>query len=362
MKQALGIYVMIAGILMGIYLLFGVYLPSQMDVAAPVENIARVEVQPDVQISITPAVNVPTDVAPQSVAAPLEAVMSFENPKLPFQNIAYASSKYEHPKKNSARDDVASPFKISAGLKAEVNFWINIYSKYTNDQAVMHDPNNLGKIYSVISLPHCDEPPRTECLKSREDAITAERERLLAKLDPDGRKNLFIRAQAGQRDKFIEGIDRSEKYLPRIEEIFSEYGVPVEITRLPFVESMFNNKAYSKSGAAGIWQLMRGTAKVLGLNADERYDLEKSTRAAAKHLKRDYNRLGRWDLAINAYNAGPSRIANAVNVLGTSNISKIIRDYSHPAYGFAARNFYPCFLAALTVYEGRDRYFKEELK
>lgn len=268
-------------------------------------------------------------------------------------------AKYERPKKKAGLP--TSIFSIPLGLKTEVEFWKNIYTKYDIDQAVLHDPCDLGKIYGVIKLSHCDDPPRKECLKIREDEIQAAKDLLMEKLPEDTN----VRAQTGQKDRFVAGIESSKKYLPNIEKIFSDYGVPKEITRLAFVESMFDMKAYSHSGAAGIWQLMPSTARILGLKVgkklDERYDSIKSTDAAARHLMRDYKRLGTWQLALNAYNAGPGRLADAVNQLGTRDIVKIIKNYSHPAYGFAARNFYPCFLAILECYENRDNYFKEDL-
>ncbi len=256
-------------------------------------------------------------------------------------------------------------FHVPDGLRTQVDFWTKIYTEYTTGQAVLHDPNDLAKVYSVIDLPTCDEPPKKECLLERENAMKKAKEPILAKLDPDGSKNIRVRAQVGQRDKFIEALFLSEDIIGEIEKIFKEKGLPVELSRLPFVESMFNVSAHSHAGAAGIWQFMPSTARVCGLKVgkgvDERLDITKSTHAAARHLKRDYNHLGDWALAVNAYNAGPGRLANAIKVLGTKDISKIIRHYEHPAYGFASKNFYPCFLAALRAYENRDLYFADIL-
>ena len=388
MKQTAGIYLMFAGILMGVYLLFGVYLPSQVPMAAPRPIGAQMSIQQpltdngsapsapvllpenaatQVLVQLEPHGIVPNAPAagPSAQVDPSAVLTGPAAPATPQVNndILLASVKYRNPEREMHQKAAAGQFGVPEGLKTEVEFWKKIYSTYTSDQAVLHDPENLGKVYKVISLPHCGDPPTKECMKSREDAIKSAKSELMEKLDPSGTKDIVMRAQVGQRDKFLSGIVSSERYLAEIESVFKEYGIPLEITRLPFVESMFNNKAYSRSGAAGIWQLMRGTAKVLGLKVgkgiDERYDPAKATNAAAKHLKRDFNRLGKWELAINAYNVGPSRIADAVRQLGTQNIVRIINNYQHSAYGFAARNFYPCFLAALSVYENRQMYFKE---
>lgn len=293
---------MFAGILIGFYLLLGVYLPS--------------------------------------AAEPIKL------------------AKYERPQKSKGPQSL---FEIPLGLKTEVDFWKMIYSEYTSDQALMHDPNNLERTYGVIALPHCDEPPLAECLKSREDVMKAEKERICAGKNRGCIEN--VRAQVGQRDKFSTAIGRADAIIETIEKIFASSGIPKEISRLPFVESMFNAEAKSHAGAGGIWQLMPRTAKILGIKVsrqlDERSDITKATEAAARHLMRDFKRLGKWDLAINAYNAGPGRIADAINKLGTDDIAKIIKDYYHPAYGFASRNFYPEFLAALQIYENRHIYFSE---
>src|SRR5690606_17165036 len=118
-----------------------------------------------------------------------------------------------------------------------------------------------------------------------------------------------LRFQLGQSDIFKEGIVRSGQYLRQMEEIFREQGMPVELTRLPFVESSFNLKACSRVGACGIWQFMRSTAKAymrpMNAYVDERRDPLISTRAAARKLRKNYEMLEDWPLAVTGYNHGP---------------------------------------------------------
>src|SRR5262249_2873156 len=71
-----------------------------------------------------------------------------------------------------------------------------------------------------------------------------------------------LRFQAGQREQFQRGIGQSGRYLRQMEAIFKEEGMPIELTRLPFVESSFNLNARSKVGASGIWQFMRSTGRL----------------------------------------------------------------------------------------------------
>src|SRR4029450_7193723 len=84
-------------------------------------------------------------------------------------------------------------------------------------------------------------------------------------------------------------------------------------------------------------------------SVDERRDPIASTRAAARYLSRSYERLGNWPLAITSYNHGPNGMARAIGGAGSANIVNIIRYYGGPGFGFASRNFYAEFLAALDI-------------
>jgi membrane-bound lytic murein transglycosylase D len=147
-----------------------------------------------------------------------------------------------------------------------------------------------------------------------------------------------------------------------MEDIFRREGLPVELTRLPFVESSFNIHAYSKAGAAGIWQFIPSSARIyLRLNSveDSRRDPLYATLGAARHLRDDYEALGTWPLAITAYNHGRAGVARAVGKLGTTDIVKIVDRYDGKSFGFASRNFYAEFLAALEVERDYKEHFGE---
>jgi len=106
-------------------------------------------------------------------------------------------------------------------------------------------------------------------------------------------------------------IKRSNKYFPIIEKILKEEGVPNDFKYLAVIESGLQN-VRSPKGAKGIWQIMYNTGRELGLevnsNVDERYNLELSTRAACKYLKKAKEKLGSWTLAAASYNRGISGI------------------------------------------------------
>jgi membrane-bound lytic murein transglycosylase D len=90
---------------------------------------------------------------------------------------------------------------------------------------------------------------------------------------------------------------------------------------------------------------------------DERRDPYTSSEAAARFLRRNYDALGSWPLAVTAYNHGPGGMRRAARVMGTSDIEVIIRRYNGPAFGFASRNFYVSFLAALDIEKNPEQYF-----
>ena len=151
----------------------------------------------------------------------------------------------------------------------------------------------------------------------------------------------------------------SQKGLKNFEKNFMK-GVPVEITRLPLIESAFKIDAYSSAAAAGLWQFIPDTGKrYLRMDdvVDERYDPFLAAYAAAQHLLNEYKLLGSWPLTINAYNTGPQRMINAKRQLETDDIAVIIKNFKEPGYQFYSRNYYPEFLAALHVYENQEYYF-----
>lgn len=108
-------------------------------------------------------------------------------------------------------------------------------------------------------------------------------------------------------------IKRANKFFPVIEPILEEYGVPDDLKYIAVIESGLTN-AVSPAGARGYWQFMEATGEEYGLeindNIDERYHLEKSTRAAVEYLLKSKERFGSWTLAAAAYNRGNYGISN----------------------------------------------------
>ena len=157
-----------------------------------------------------------------------------------------------------------------------------------------------------------------------------------------------MRFQLGQADRFRAGLIRAGAWEDYIRQTLTDMDLPVELVALPHVESSYNPLAYSRVGAAGMWQLTRSTGRrYLRVDSvvDERLDPFRATVAAARLLEHNHDVTGTWPLAITAYNHGAAGMRRAVRKLGTNEITTIVRQYRSRTFGFSSRNFYPAFLS-----------------
>ena len=276
----------------------------------------------------------------------------------------------------------ASDFPIYPSIKPNVEFWIDIFTKFSKSQGVIHDARNLGIIYDVVSL---DASATARAigknkqikkamiqkyknilltLSQGKKPLSKEEKRVAAlfgpRTNPSDFKNAAfnIRCQTGIKEQFKAGLIRSGTVIDEFKRIFRSYGLPVDLIYLPCVESSYNFSAYSKFGAAGIWQFTHSTGSQymkIGYVVDERRDPYISTDAAARLLKKNYAELKEWPLAITAYNHGRAGMMRAKKSKGS--YEKIFESYHSRSFKFASRNFYSEFLAARIVAKNPKKYF-----
>ncbi len=269
-------------------------------------------------------------------------------------------------------------FTVPTALESRVNFWKKVYTQYSTQHAIIHDEDNLDIIYDVVYLGDRNLSSRARHRKLKPHVrkfqkilrklarvknrvnLTPEEERILNLVGKNFIKaSRNIRSQLGQRDRFEEGLRKSGLFMKEIKRVFKEVGVPEELAVLPHVESSFQMHAYSSAGAAGIWQFTRSTGRLymkVGYEVDERRDPIIAAYAAAKLLKHNYKKLQSWPLAITAYNHGLNGMKRAKRRHG-DDIVKIIDNYRSRRFGFASKNFFSEFMAALEVSKYPRQYF-----
>jgi membrane-bound lytic murein transglycosylase D len=273
-------------------------------------------------------------------------------------------------------------FPKPPALVPRVDFWKRIYTEVDTRGGLLHDARNPAIVYEVIRFPSdlSDRSRERKTQQARDryrsilrtlaggkrSNLSADEARVLALFPPGASSQTLrtaseeIRFQLGQADKFREGLVRMGRWEDYIRQVFSERGLPTELVALPHVESSYNPQAHSHAGASGIWQFTRSTGhRYLRIDnlIDERRDPFLATVAAARLLQANYEITRTWPLAVSAYNHGASGIERAVRRLGTRDIATILARYQSPSFGFASRNFYTEFLAALEVEQGSERYF-----
>ena len=272
-------------------------------------------------------------------------------------------------------------FPQPPALDRDVNFWIRVYTEVGTNAGFLHDQYNLGVVYETLQF------GSDTSARQREHMVEAARVRTIAALrrianstgtlSPEDQhiRDMWgdagtparllsavedVRFQLGQADRFREGLLRAGLWQEHIVETLANLGMPEELAVLPHVESSFNAAAYSKAGAAGLWQFMRSTGRRymrIDSAVDDRMDPFRATEAAAQLLSFNYRLLGTWPLALTAYNHGAGGMRRARDQVGSDDIVMILRNYHSPSFGFASRNYYVSFLAALTVDRNPEKYF-----
>lgn len=286
-------------------------------------------------------------------------------------------------------------FSVPKGLEVPYKFWLDIYTKYTTDQGVLHDAEHMEIVYEVLDFTSITRRGdiniyQKEHLKLNMVKFAKKRVEIMLKkfsrlrdpslLNPEelkfwkqfeslegkskfilATKKNRLRFQLGQKDRIVQGIYFSGRYIEDFEKTFREMNIPIEMTRLVYVESSFNVLARSKVGASGLWQLMPGTARpymMINEAIDKRNHPQEAAKVAAKLLKFNYKLLQSWPLAVTGWNHGPNGILRLTKKYKTREIGDLVANVnSKRSFGFASQNFYASFLAVLEAEKNAPKYF-----
>ena len=160
---------------------------------------------------------------------------------------------------------------------------------------------------------------------------------------------------------FARDLERMGDHVAAIDSMLAARGLPGALRYLPIIESGYNPVAVSPARAVGLWQLMEGTARGLGVHVspllDERRDPRRSTEAALDFLEELHQDFGSWFLALAAYNSGPGRVRRVLNQHApleppSDSLFWVIR----PRLPRETRDFVPKLFAAIRIAERPDVY------
>jgi len=189
--------------------------------------------------------------------------------------------------------------------------WINGGS----EGATNNSKSNSSNKEDIVYLPQVVKAPRIS--KNFEFAG----EKIPINVDTKERLERELTVNSYYHSNTVWALKMSTRYFPMMERILKENGVPDDFKYLAVAESTLLN-ATSPAGAKGIWQFMPATARELGMEVtteiDQRYDVEKATKAACVYLKRLYTSDGSWLNAAAAYNVGPGKLKSVMNAQGES--------------------------------------------
>jgi membrane-bound lytic murein transglycosylase D len=166
-------------------------------------------------------------------------------------------------------------------------------------------------------------------------------------------KKAILYYQTVARDPIERYLSRSTKYIPMIDSIFTEMGMPTDLKYLAMVESGYSPYAYSRARAMGLWQFIASTGRLYKLNRtwwyDERRDPIKATVAAARFLRDLYDRFGSWELAMAGYNGGPGRVSRQMKRQKTDDFWKLdLRKQTE--------DYVPFFMAATMISKNPEKF------
>jgi membrane-bound lytic murein transglycosylase D len=281
-------------------------------------------------------------------------------------SLIFSSDTFAAAKKWESSLPEHSVFAMNEKLQRRIDFWVDIYSKYTTTQGVFHNVDKPEIIYGTVDITDIMNNSvlnNSEKTKRSRRLIDDQRTQIISQFKMNSKSKM--RLQMGLKDRMQKAFYFSGKYLPMMEKVFKERNLPIELTRIVFVESSFNVFAQSKVGASGLWQIMPSVGRAEGYlhkYYDKRNHPYYSTILAADMLKQNYKSLKSWPLAVTAYNHGLTGVRRMKAKAGSDRITQLISSHKKTgSWGFASENFYACFLAVLEVERNAHDLFGPDL-
>jgi len=163
--------------------------------------------------------------------------------------------------------------------------------------------------------------------------------------------------QYRQKKTFGRWLARSGKYVPMFQKELRDAGLPEDLAYLAMIESGFNQRAYSRARAVGLWQFMKATGKMYNLRidryVDERRHAEKSTKAAVAFLSDLYANFGDWHLAVAGYNAGGGKIGKGLKRYKCNDFWSLAE---HKYLRLETKRYVPKLIAAIIIAKNPEKY------
>ena len=280
-------------------------------------------------------------------------------------NLKVIDETLKDPKKRISDQFVAPDF-----FYPNIKFWLIAYGFINSHEIIIHDKDNVGEIYRIVSFEKIYEKSKNEFIASHfQTSLGVEKsfdikKSLKGSNKSDIDKSNRVRIQTGQKNKVERNFKNYLKYKDFISYYLNEFRMPKELAALPMLESGYNVEAVSKVGASGIWQIMpfiAGKIMVKNRRVDDRRNPLLSSIAALHLLQQNYKIMKRWDLAITAYNSGTKHLIKARRELkkAAPSLSEVFKSYESKHHGFASKNFFSGFIALAHLLNYPEVFFKD---